>query len=167
MIGKVIKRSREAASRLFRRYGPGGSISRMTTHEFLLVLDPGFLRTSTSEQYAALLADLPAGCKSSVDGRRIYLSCQRTAATRLDAIAQVVGEIRQRHGISDADDLGIEKLWEWAGQSDESIDITAQLALMAARRANVLGISTDELIAFLRKATVPATAETGLTEPPR
>jgi hypothetical protein len=61
----------------------------------------------------ALRQDPPAGCvvrEADSDQQRVYLDCERVADHRLQAIAQVVVEIRIRHGLADADDLGIEKL---------------------------------------------------------
>ena len=125
----------------------------MALHRFQLVLDP-WLDDADGDRYAAVRADPPTGCvvrEQDSQPQRVYLWCEREAPHRLDAIARVVGEIRTRYGLPDADDLGVEKLWEWAGHSDFSIDVIAQLALMAARRAETIGIGLDELIAFLRQ----------------
>lgn len=126
----------------------------MSIHEFQLVLDP-WLNGSGPDRYADLKANPPSGCvirEYSSDPGRLFLECRREADSRLDAIAQVVGEIRGRFGLPDADDLGIEKLWEFMGNSDSTVDLIAQLSLMAVRRAEFIGVDLEELIAFLRAA---------------
>lgn len=127
----------------------------MALHHFQLVLDP-WLGPSSDDRYDDLRREPPRGCSvrpEDSEPDRVYLDCAREAGTRLNAIAQVVSEIRKRYGLPDADDLGIEKLWEFMGDSDFSIDVIAQLTLMAARRAELIGISIDELVTFLRTAT--------------
>lgn len=127
----------------------------MASHEFQLVLDP-WLGPSSQNRYDDVRSDPPPGCRvrdESSEPQRVYLDCTREADNRLTAIAQVVSEIRGRYGLPDADDLGIEKLWEFMGDTDFSIDVIAQLTLMAARRAESIGISVEELVSFLRTAT--------------
>lgn len=127
----------------------------MTLHEFQLVLDP-WLDDAAAGRYDDVRANPPEGCSvrdvSSEPGR-VYLECVREAPTRLEAIAQVVAEIRGEYGLPDADDLGIEKLWEFIPEPEFSHDLIAQLTLMAVRRAEFVGLGAEDVIAFLRAAT--------------
>lgn len=127
----------------------------MTVHEFQLVLDP-WLTEAAEDRYDEVRANPPEGSSvrdvSSEPGR-VYLDCGREASTRLEAIAQVVAEIRSGYGLVDADDLGIEKLGEFMPEPEFSHDLIAHLALMAVRRAEFVGLGAEDVIAFLRAAT--------------
>lgn len=46
------------------------------------------------------------------DGPHLVLECRRVAPSRADAVVGLIAEIRERYGITHADDLGIEKTWE-------------------------------------------------------
>jgi hypothetical protein len=98
---------------------------------------------------AALAAAPPDGCRfADVDGMPA-LRCVRPGPSRLAAVATLVAQLRDEYGI-EADDLGFEQLWEWAGSLEERERMVAQLLLMATHRARLVGLSTDELVAFVR-----------------
>jgi len=79
------------------------------------------------------------------------LRCVRSGPSRLVAVAVLVAQLRDEYGI-DADDLGFEKLWEWAGSRDAREQMIAQLLLVATHRARLLGLPTEELVGFVRAA---------------
>jgi hypothetical protein len=125
----------------------------MRTHEFMLVLDPFLGPPARAGGYQTLRASPPEGCEvvSEESAEQVLLRCRRPGRTRAVAVAELVGEIRHGYGIPHADDLGFEKLWEWVpGEFGE--DLTLQLLLMAARRAEVVGWSTEDLIGLLHLA---------------
>ena len=116
------------------------------------------------DRYSGLAADPPDGCvfEASLWGEFGGIRCLREAPTRFEAIADVAGEVVRKHGIR-SNDLGIEKLYEWAGDPEESNtwgrDIAAQLLLMGLDRFHLLGYSTGDAIDFLRRVQ----ASTGAT----
>lgn len=75
----------------------------------------------------------------------------RTGSSRLVAIATLLVQLREEYGI-EADDLGFEKLWEWAGSRESRERLVAQLLLMAVHRARLVGLSTEDLVGFVRTA---------------
>jgi hypothetical protein len=98
---------------------------------------------------AALAAAPPEGCRfADIDGMP-GLWCVRAGPSRLAAVATLVVQLRDEYGI-EADDLGFEQLWEWAGTLEQRERMVAQLLLMATRRASLLGLSADDLVAFVR-----------------
>nr|MDT0658797.1 hypothetical protein [Micromonospora sp. DSM 115978] len=99
--------------------------------------------------YEALEADPPAGCQLDRLGPYPTLRCVRPGSSRLDAISALAAEVRSRYGI-EANDLGFEKLWEWAGSREWRERMIAHLLLMAAHRARLTGVPTEELTHFLR-----------------
>jgi hypothetical protein len=104
-------------------------------------------------RYDGLKSAPTAGCTPR-DWDWFAVECERPGANLLGAVASTVAEVRREHGLL-LDDLGIEKVYEWfddepGGHGDQ---LVAQLLLMAAARAEVLGYSTDDLIRFLRVAT--------------
>jgi hypothetical protein len=98
---------------------------------------------------AALAAAPPDGCRfTDVDGVP-GLRCVRPGPGRLAAVAALVAQLRDEYGV-EADDLGFERLWEWAGSREERERMVAQLLLMATHRARLVGLSTDDLMGFVR-----------------
>jgi hypothetical protein len=110
-------------------------------------------------RFEALAAAPPAGCRFERFGSDPGLRCLRRGESRFEAIASLIAEIRLRYGL-DANDLGFEKLWEWAGSRDWRERMIAHLLLMAADRARWTGVPTDDLVSFLRTVMgEPATDE--------
>lgn len=109
--------------------------------------DPGDAET----RYAALAADPPAGCRFEDLGDFPALHCLRRGANRFQAISSTVAEIRERYGL-EANDLGFEKLWEWAGSREWREEMIAHLLLMAAERARWTGVPAEHLVSFIRTA---------------
>jgi hypothetical protein len=103
------------------------------------------------DRVAALAVGPPAGCRFADFDGMPGLRCVRSGPNRLVAVAALVAQLRDEYGI-DADDLGFEKLWEWAGNRDLREQMIAQLLLMATRRARLLGLPTGELVGFVRAA---------------
>jgi hypothetical protein len=111
-------------------------------------------------RYDTIKASPPAGCTPENFDNVFGLQCRRTAPTLLDAVAEVCAEANSAHGIL-LNDLGLEKLWEFAsdGPNGFGATVTAQLLLMAAHRASLLGYTTDDLTRFLNTASRPAPAD--------
>jgi hypothetical protein len=104
------------------------------------------------EAYQDLRDDPPAGCRWY--GYHPGLYCLRRGATRLEAIAGVVAEVRERYGLgTELNDLGFEKLWEWYGSAERGGDLVAHLLLMAVHRAELVGLSPQELITFVSRVS--------------
>jgi hypothetical protein len=102
-----------------------------------------------SGRVAALAAAPPDGCHfADVDGMPM-LRCVRSGSSRLSAVATLVEQLRVEYGL-DADDLGFERLWEWAGSREERERMVAQLLLMATQRARQVGLPADDLVEFVR-----------------
>ncbi|MCW2888797.1 MAG: hypothetical protein JWL58_5659, partial [Streptosporangiaceae bacterium] len=100
------------------------------------------------EAYQQIRDDPPAGCRWHDSHYHAGLYCLRRGATRLEAIASVVAEVRERYGLgSELNDLGFEKLWEWYGSPERGGDLVAHLLLMAVHRAELVGLSPEELVA--------------------
>lgn len=106
-------------------------------------------------RYDAIKANPPAGCTPENFNNLFGMQCQRAAPTLLDAVAEVCAEVNTTHGIL-LNDLGLEKLWEFApdGLNGFGATLTGQLLLMAAHRANLLGYTTDDLTRFLNTVTL-------------
>jgi hypothetical protein len=104
-------------------------------------------------RYASLKARPPQGCSPAEVGGYFALRCERPGARLLDAVAETCREVRQEHGLL-MNDLGIEKLGEWAADGTDGwgAEIVGQLLLMAAERGPKLGYSEDDLVRFLRAA---------------
>lgn len=98
---------------------------------------------------APLAAAPPDACRFDDVGGVPALRCVRTGASRLAAVATLVAQLRDGYGIA-ADDLGFERLWEWAGSREERERMVAQLLLMATHRARLVGMSAEVLVAFVR-----------------
>jgi hypothetical protein len=102
-----------------------------------------------SDRVAALAAAPPDGCHvADADGMPM-LRCVRSGPNRLSAVATLVEQLRVEYGL-DADDLGFEQLWEWAGSREERERMVAQLLLMATHRARQVGLPADDLVEFVR-----------------
>ncbi|MHC0429662.1 hypothetical protein ACX6XY_05650 [Streptomyces sp. O3] len=104
------------------------------------------------QRYDGIKAAPPEGCVVK-DFGYFGLECERPGATLLDAVAGIVAEIREQHGLL-MTDLGIEKLWEWSSDGTDGwgAEIVGQLLLMAAERGRRLGYSGDDLVRFLSAA---------------
>lgn len=101
----------------------------------------------------------PPGCSMEHRGGVYVLHCRRSARTLLEAVAQVHAEVMVTHGVA-LDDLGVEKLWEF-GLGDVGATILAQLLLMAAERAPLLGYDIEDLVAFIHAVGRPPEADHG------
>jgi hypothetical protein len=101
--------------------------------------------------YAPVKAGPPSGCRWFADAYYPGLLCLRPGSSPLDAIAGVVAEVRDRYGLgTELNDLGFDRLWEWFGDHERRTELVAHLLLMAAHRANLLGLNPDDLVKFLR-----------------
>lgn len=141
----------DTAVALARRIAP-----QPGAHRFRLLADGD----DRPEARAALAESPPAGCVADdFDGGSFGLDCQRHAPSYLEAVAAVVAETRDRHGIV-LNDLGVEKLWEFShdGRDGHGAQVLGQLLLMSAERAADLGYSRAEAVAFL-DAVWPDTPE--------
>ncbi|ANS69254.1 hypothetical protein SLINC_7030 [Streptomyces lincolnensis] len=118
-------------------------------HRFALVDDAFDGVGFGGARYASLREDPPVGCVP-VDWGRLALKCERPGATLWDAIADTVSEVRCEHGVV-MNSLGIEKADEWfdARKDGYGAEIAAQLLLMAAQRAALLGYGRQDLIRLL------------------
>ncbi|WP_424536225.1 hypothetical protein ACOZ38_40810 [Sphaerisporangium viridialbum] len=106
--------------------------------------------------YAEVKAHPPSGCRWSPDPHRPGLLCLRPGSSPLDAIAGVVSEVRDRYGLgTELTDLGFDRLWEWFGDHERRTELVAHLLLMAAHRAGLLGLDSDDLVKFLREVMPP------------
>jgi hypothetical protein len=128
----------------------------MPMHELILLHYPvGPTRPGFDDpRYDEIKAHPPNGC-SPEDFESVFgLRCRRSAPTLLDAVAAVCAEANAAYGIQ-LNDLGIEKLWEWApdGRDGFGALVVGQLLLMAAHRGELLGYSVDDLTRFLHAAT--------------
>jgi hypothetical protein len=101
------------------------------------------------ERVAALAAGPPPGCQFADFSGMPGLRCVRPGPSRLAAVAALVAELRDGHGV-EADDLGVEKLWEWGGSRESRERMVAQLLLMATHRARLVGLPAEDLVAFVR-----------------
>ncbi|MFE3453287.1 hypothetical protein ACFXJ8_30615 [Nonomuraea sp. NPDC059194] len=121
-------------------------------HPFLLLFND-YSGRDKSAVYELVRANLPQGCHWAVLDGYPALWCLRRGADRLDAIEEVIKEVR-RHGITtELNDLGMEKLWEWRLGDEFCVDMVAQLLLMAAHRAELAAIPPERLIGLLRTAS--------------
>lgn len=102
--------------------------------------------------YARLADDPPPGCRYQTIGSDPSLRCVGRGTSRFDAIATMITQIRQQFGL-EADDLGFEKLWEWAGGRAHREGLIAHLLLMAAHRARWSDVPMSELIGFLQEVS--------------
>jgi hypothetical protein len=103
------------------------------------------------ERVAALAAGPPAGCRFVDFDGLPGVRCVRPGVSRLAAVATLVAQLRDEYGI-EADDLGFEKLWEWAGSRESRERLVAQLLLMATQRARRVGLPAEDLLEFVRTA---------------
>ncbi|MEV0537304.1 hypothetical protein [Kitasatospora sp. NPDC050463] len=137
----------------------------MIVHCFTLATSVGPSAAVSAGAFDRLAADPPTGC---VFEPQLYpgvpgLRCEREAPTRFEAISEVVGEVRIRHGVL-LDDLGIEKLAEWSDdrpddpdQSGElgntwGRDIAAQALLLGIERFLRLGYDVTDVRSFVDRA---------------
>ncbi|MDH2426854.1 hypothetical protein [Sphaerisporangium sp. TRM90804] len=123
---------------------------------FLLLLDPAGAPGEETGAWATVQADPPPGCRWLPDAARPGLVCLRPGASPLDAMAGVVAEVRERYGLgAELNDLGFDRLWDWFGDHERRTELVAHLLLMAAHRADLLGLAADDLAAFLRRVMSP------------
>jgi hypothetical protein len=115
----------------------------------LFVFDLLCTGANEAGRVAALAAGPPAGCRFVDFDGMPGLQCVRTGSSRLAAVAELVAQLRDGYGM-DADDLGFEKLWEWAGPRESRERMVAQLLLMATRRARLVGLPADDVVRFVR-----------------
>lgn len=98
----------------------------------------------------------PVGCTFREDYGFARLECRWPGPDRLAAVGRLVREIRTVHGLVGTDDLGIERLGEWAPDDREWAECTVgQLLLMGTGRAEQLGYGVEEVVAFVRDAMAP------------
>ncbi|WP_329065158.1 amidase [Streptomyces sp. NBC_01429] len=104
-------------------------------------------------RYAPVKAAPPPGCSAGRYGDFFCLRCERQGQNLLDAVAPVCAEVRAASGVL-MTDLGVEGLWEWKadGRDGHGATVVAQLLLMAAERASLIGYGVDDLVRFLRTA---------------
>src|SRR5262249_1788686 len=118
----------------------------MPIHEFNLLHYPCRYPATRFDdpRYDTIKASPPAGCVPENFDEVFGLQCRRAAPTLLDAVAEVCAEVNATHGIL-LNDLGLEKLWEFApdGPNGFGATVTGQLLLMAAHRASLLGYTTE------------------------
>lgn len=130
---------------------PDGTITPVPAgcHRFALVHDAFDGGGFGGARYASLRENPPAGCVP-VDWGGFALKCERPGATLWDAVADTVSEVRRAHGVV-MNSLGIEKTDEWfdATKDGYGAEIAAQLLLMAAQRAALLGYGREDLIRLL------------------
>jgi len=131
-------------------------------HEFILLHYPCQYPVPRFDdpRYDAIKASPPTGCTPENFNNMFGLQCQRTAPTLLDAVAEVCAEVNTTHGIL-LNDLGLEKLWEFApdGPNGFGATLIGQLLLMAAHRASLLGYTTEDLTRFLNTVTLTRPAD--------
>ncbi|MEV7026689.1 hypothetical protein [Kitasatospora sp. NPDC093558] len=129
----------------------------MSVHHFTLTASLG-TDAAAAEVWQQLKASPPTGCTydSEVLPQTPGLYCEREASTRLEAVFGVVGEVHASLGLL-LDDLGVEKLAEWFGNSTNqpdsptriyATDIAAQALLLAVDRLRRLGHDADDIKAF-------------------
>ncbi|GAA3823342.1 hypothetical protein GCM10022226_49880 [Sphaerisporangium flaviroseum] len=119
---------------------------------FLLLFTTCRPDRSDIDVYALVKAEPPSGCRWFADAHHPGLLCLRPGATPLDAIAGVVSEVRDRYGLgTELNDLGFDRLWEWFGDHERRTELVAHLLLMAAHRADLIGLDPDDLVRFLRQ----------------
>jgi hypothetical protein len=122
-------------------------------HGFLLLFN-SYGTERPAEAYHQIRDDPPAGCRWYDSPYHPGLYCLRRGDTRLEAIASVVAEVRERYGLgTELNDLGFEKLWEWYGSPELGGDMVAHLLLMAVHRAELVGLIPEELLAFVARVS--------------
>ncbi len=109
--------------------------------------------------YTALRTDPPEGCWFTEIADYPALRCVRHGPSRLSAIGGLVAQVRDWYGV-EADDLGFEKLWEWAGTREWRERMVAQLLLMAAQRARLSGLPIADVVGFVRAAMAEPSTST-------
>lgn len=106
--------------------------------------------------YMRLKTGPPLGCTFREDYGFARLECRWPGPDRLAAIGRLVREIRTAYGLVGTDDLGIERLGEWAPDDREWAECAVgQLLLMGAGRAQQLGYGLEQVLAFVRDAMAP------------
>lgn len=106
--------------------------------------------------YMRLKTAPPAGCTFREDYGGARLECKWPGQNRLTAVGQLVRKIRTDHGLPGTDDLGIRWLSEWDPADREWAECTVgQLLLMGTGRAEQLGFSVEDVVAFVRDAMAP------------
>ena len=123
-------------------------------HRFSLAHEEFEAAGFADEQYAGLRARPPEGCVP-VDRGCLALECERPGRTLLDAVAGTVAEIRREYGLV-MNSLGVEKPQEWLGDDPDGHpgQTVAQLMLMAAHRARLLGYGRRDLVRLIDAAGV-------------
>lgn len=101
--------------------------------------------------YDAIKADPPQGCVPQDFDGIFGLECRRPGSSLLVAVAELVAEVRDKHGLV-MTDLGVEKVFEWSSDGRDGFGgtVLGQLLLMTSYRAQLLGYSVEEIEAFLR-----------------
>ncbi|MDG4829985.1 hypothetical protein O7627_11815 [Solwaraspora sp. WMMD1047] len=103
----------------------------------------------TAASLAALATAPPTGCRFMDFDGHPGLRCVRPGTSRFEAISTLITHVRDRYGL-DGNDLGFEKLWEWAGNRDWQERMVAHLLLMATDRARQAGVPVDDVLTFVR-----------------
>ena len=126
---------------------------------FRLGFGPFAPRRPNDANYAAYMrvkTRPPLGCTFREDYGFARLECRWPGPDRLAAVGRLVREIRTAFGLVGTDDLGIERLGEWAPDDREWAECTVgQLLLMGTGRAEQLGYGLEDVLAFVRDAMAP------------
>jgi len=140
-------------------HGEGETETEIPLWSFRLGFGPFAPRRPNDANYAAYMrvkTRPPLGCTFREDYGFARLECRWPGPDRLAAVGRLVREIRTAYGLVGTDDLGIERLGEWAPGDREWAECTVgQLLLMGAGRAEQLGYGLEEVLAFVRDAMAP------------
>ena len=141
-------------------HGESESEYRIPLWSFRLGFGPFAPRRPNDANYAAYMrvkTRPPLGCTFREDYGFARLECRWPGRDRLAAVGRLVREIRTAFGLVGTDDLGIERLGEWAPDDREWAECTVgQLLLMGTVRAEQLGYGLEDVLAFVRDAMAPA-----------
>jgi hypothetical protein len=116
---------------------------------FVLLFTGGETEPEQAAGHRRVADEPPEGCRP-IDWGGGYqgLFCVRPGSSRFAAVAGLVALLRDLYGVTDANDMAFEKLWEWSGDVEHRQDLVAHLVLMAAYRARQCGIDAAELAAL-------------------
>ena len=135
---------------------------RIPLWSFRLGFGPFAPRRPNDANYSAYMrvkTRPPLGCTFREDYGFARLECRWPGPDRLAAVGRLVREIRTAFGLVGTDDLGIERLGEWAPDDREWAECTVgQLLLMGTGRAEQLGYGLEDVLAFVRDAMAPPLA---------
>ncbi len=125
-----------------------GTVHRFTLAHELYNETPG----AAVPLYHRVQANPPTGVTVEIHHDTLYLQCDRPGPTKLVAMADTIAEIYRDYGLT-LNDARIDRPEQWAADGPDGwgIEIVAQLLLMAKARADMLDVSTNDLIGFLEK----------------